>query len=82
MLRDTDMSEKKPGGPNKYQINYLPVKQRYRNNVKNFCSYPGADANTDHNMLMIKVRLILKTEHGAKKVQKWDVGKLKQGNNR
>ena len=49
--------------------------------MKNSCSYPGADADTDHNMVMMKVRLRLKKIHGAKKVQKWDVEKLKQGDN-
>ena len=38
---------KKPGDAGRYQIDYILVKQRYRNSVKNSREYPVADADTD-----------------------------------
>ena len=68
---------KKPGDTSIYQIDNTLEMQRYSNSVKNSCCYPGAEANTDHNMVMMKVKLRLKKIHGAKKVQRWNVEKLK-----
>ena len=70
MMRDKDIRGKKPGDTNRYQIDYILVKQRYRNSMKNSCSYLRVDANTDHIMVIIRVRIRLKYVHGAKKVQK------------
>jgi len=51
---------KRPGDTGRFQIDYILVKQRYRNSVQNSRAYPGADANTDHNLVMAKIRLRLK----------------------
>ena len=41
------------------------MRQRYRNSVKNACSYPGADADTDHNLVIITAKAKIKeTEEG------------------
>jgi len=45
---------KMPGDINIYQINYIMVKKRFRNQVKDCRSYPGADIDSDHNLLMMK----------------------------
>ena len=62
---------KRPGDTGRFQIDYILVKQRYRNSVKNSRTYPGADANTDHNLVMANIKLKLKKIRRAKKVRKW-----------
>ena len=51
---------KRPGDTGRYQLDYILIKHRYRNSVKNSRTYPGADANTDHNLIVAKVKLRLK----------------------
>src|SRR6476469_5382073 len=38
---------KSPGDFRRYRIDYILVRQRYRNNVKSSWSYPGADVDSD-----------------------------------
>ena len=68
---------KMPGDIGRYQIDYIMVKQRFRNSVKKSCSYPGADADSDHNLVCMKVKLQLKNIKSGKKVAKWDREQLK-----
>ena len=51
---------KKPGDTGRYQLDYILVRQRYRNSVKNAHSYPGADADSDHNLVAMKAVVTLK----------------------
>ena len=51
---------KKPGDTGRYQIDYIMVKQRYRNSVKSSWSYPGADVDSDHNLISMRVQVRLK----------------------
>ena len=51
---------KAPGDRERYQLDYIMVRQRYRNSVKNSRTLPGADADTDHNMVAMTVSLQLK----------------------
>ena len=39
---------KQPGDGNRYQIDYIMIKQRYRNSIKDARSYSGPEADTDH----------------------------------
>jgi hypothetical protein len=68
---------KKPGDTGRHQIDYILVKQRYRNSVKTSCSYPGADADSDHNLVAIRVKLKLKKICRGKKQRRWDIERLK-----
>ena len=65
-----------PGDRERYQLDYIMVQQRYRNSVKNSCSYPGADADTDHNLVMMKTNIKLKKIRKAKPKMKWNLTKL------
>ena len=57
----------------RYQLDYIMVRQRYRNSAKNSHAYPGADADTDHNLVMMTVYLTLKIVKCKKKISKrWD----------
>ena len=49
------------------------VKHRYRNSVKNACSLPGADIDSDHNPIAIRLKKIKK----AKKFISWNTEILK-----
>ena len=51
---------KSPGGLRRYQIDYILVRQRYRNSVKSSWSYPGADVDSDHNLVAMRLKLKLK----------------------
>ena len=56
---------KKPGDLARFQIDYIMVKHRFRNAVKKSFSYPGADCDSDHNLVLMKIKLFLK------KIRKW-----------
>src|SRR6476469_9441440 len=45
---------KSPGDLKSYQIDYILVRQRFRNSVKCSWSYPGADVDSDHNLVAVE----------------------------
>ena len=67
-----------PGHGEKYQIDYIMVKQRYRNVVKKVCTLPGADAETDHNLLAATIRMRLKRIRKTRRRKKWNLDKLSE----
>ena len=67
---------KQPGDARRYQIDYILVRKRYRNSVKSSWSYPGADADTDHNLVKMKMRVKLKVIKRGKEQQKWNMEKF------
>lgn len=47
---------KNAGGIARYQIDYILLsKKRFMNQVKGCRSYPGADVETDHNLVTMKI---------------------------
>ena len=68
---------RKPGDTERYQLDYILVKQRYRNGVKNARSYPSADANSDHNLVLIEMDIKMKKLRKREMQKKWDIEKLK-----
>jgi len=68
---------KKPGDTTRYQIDYILVRQRYRNSVKGSWSYPGADIDSDHNLVAMSLNVKLKKITKERRRQKWDMCKLK-----
>ena len=69
---------KAAGDTARYQIDYILVNQRYKNSVKRSLAYPGADCDSDHNLVMVTVQLKLKKMRGSSKVTRIDNAKLKQ----
>ena len=69
---------KKPGDTGRYQIDYILVRQRYRNGVKRSWSYPGADVYTDHSLVAMQMKVKLKAIQKGKKKQKWNLENLKK----
>ena len=53
------------------------VRQRYRNSVKSSCSYPGADIDSDHNLVAMRVQIKLKKIKKCAGRKRWNVTKLK-----
>ena len=51
---------KVPWDTRSQQIDFILVKQRYNNSVKNAVAYPGADCYSEHNLVMMKIKLRLK----------------------
>src|SRR6516225_7306849 len=72
---------KKPGDTGRFQIDYLLVKQRYRNGVKCANSLPGADCNSDHNMVVMRMAVKLKKLSKTRQKLKWDFDTLKRKEN-
>ena len=68
---------KKPGDTGRFQIDYILVRQRYRNSVKSSWSYPGADINSDHSLVAMKMNVKLKKIERARKQRKWNMDKFK-----
>ncbi|KAL4084163.1 hypothetical protein QTP88_027996 [Uroleucon formosanum] len=62
----------------RYQIDYIMVKKRFRNQVKDCRSYPGADIDSDHNLLMMKNNLKFKKIVSRKNNDRWHINKLKE----
>jgi len=70
---------KMPGDINRYQLDYIMVKNRYKNQIKSSKSYPGADIDSDHNLVMIKsVLKFKKLERPKNKGPDWNLCQLKQ----
>ena len=67
---------KMPGDIGRYQLDYILVKHRYRNSVKDSRAYPGADANTDHNLVAAKIELKLKVIQRRTGVKRWCISSL------
>ena len=70
---------KSPGDVIRNQIDYILIRKRFRNSVKNCKTYPGADIGSDHNPLVCKISVRLKRVmpvNQNKKKEFIDFGKL------
>ena len=52
---------KSPDGDTRNQIDYILTNKRFRNCVKQAKTYPGSDINSDHNPVIVKMKIQLKT---------------------
>jgi len=52
---------KSPDEQTRNQIDYILVNQRFRNAVRSCKTYPGADCNSDHNLLVTNIVCKMKT---------------------
>ena len=46
-----------PGDRNRNQIDYITINRRFRNAIHQAKTYPGADCNSDHNLLVATVEI-------------------------
>ena len=70
---------KAPGDKRILQLDYIIVRQRKKTSGKNSCSYPGANVDSDNNLVIMKVGLKLKKVAKAKLILKWDREPIKNG---
>ncbi|CAI6343800.1 unnamed protein product [Macrosiphum euphorbiae] len=68
---------KAPGDIARYQIDYIMTKQRFRNQIKQCKAYPGADINSDHNLLIMESELKYKNIKKKNNIKRWNLQKLK-----
>ena len=69
---------KMPGDLGRYQIDFILVRNRFKNQIKSCNTYPGAGINSDHNLVMMKCDLkFKKIKKPIKKYHKWNLEKLK-----
>lgn len=68
---------KRPGDTARYQIDYIMTKQRFRNQVKQCKTYPGADINSDHNLVIMETQLKYKILKKGRCIKKWNLEMLK-----
>ena len=62
-----------PGDKARYQLDYILVKQRYRNGVKNCRAYPGLDIYSDHNPVIMSMKIKLKKIKKQIAKKKWNL---------
>ncbi|KAL4142182.1 hypothetical protein QTP88_004691 [Uroleucon formosanum] len=66
-----------PGDTNRYQLYYLLTKSRFKKQIMTSHSYPGAEIDSDHNLVTMKYKITpMKTTKRPKR-NTWDVEKLK-----
>ena len=67
-----------PGDQYRNQIDYILVRRRFRNSIKNVKTYPGADIMSDHCLLLGKFKVKIKRVKKSQKKPKYDLDLLKQ----
>ena len=70
---------KSPGDISRHQLDYILIRKRHRNSIKQCKTFPGADIGSDHNPVIAKVSVRLKraAPKGQNKIKELiDWGKL------
>jgi len=68
---------KAPEDRSRHQLDYIIVKHRFQNSVKDVQTLPGADIDSDHNLLLAKICTRLKKIiRFQKRRPQWDLEKL------
>ncbi|XP_008484699.1 uncharacterized protein LOC103521365 [Diaphorina citri] len=71
----------KPGGVDKYQIDYIMIRRSQMKYALQCKTYPGADIYTDHNLVFMKMRLDTKRKiRRVLNIKKYNLSKLKEPN--
>ena len=64
---------KAPGDWSQHQLDYILVKHQFRNSVKDVQTLSGADTDSDHNLLVARLKKIIIFQ---KSRPRWDLEKL------
>jgi len=67
-----------PRGVGMYQIDFIMVKDKFKNQIKISRSYPGADIDSGHNFVMMKCNLKFKNIKRREKTNRWQTNKLNE----
>ena len=68
---------KSPGDIVRNHIDYIMINERCKNAVTNVKTYPGADVGSDHNPVLMPIKIKLKTTFQRKPPEKYDLQQLK-----
>lgn len=66
-----------PGDTNRYQIDYLLIKSRFKKQIMTSHSYPGAEIDSDHNLVTMKYKTAPMKITKRPKRNIWNVEELK-----
>ena len=69
---------KNPGDISRNQIDYTMFNERFRNCIKQAKTYPGADKNSDHNPVVVKINMKLKRTNATKRSEQLELNLLKE----
>uniref|UniRef100_A0A8D8Z2U9 Craniofacial development protein 2 n=1 Tax=Cacopsylla melanoneura TaxID=428564 RepID=A0A8D8Z2U9_9HEMI len=65
-----------PSGEYRNQIDFILVPQSFRKDLKSACAYPGADVNSDHNPVVITLKMGFRKTKKNPPTRRIDVRKL------
>ena len=68
---------KSPGDVTRNQIDYILIKDRFKNSIRRCKTYPGADIGSDHNPVIANTRIKLKIPRKSKQNPKADITALR-----
>ena len=69
---------KSPGDVKRNQIDYILIRKRFRNSIKQCKTYPGADIGSDHNPVVATMKIRLKkAQSKSEKKTLYDIDSLK-----
>ena len=66
-----------PGDISKIQMDYVIFNGRFRNCIKEAKTYPGADTNSDHIPVVVKINMKLKRTNATKRSEQLELNLLK-----
>ena len=69
---------KSPGDVTRNQIDYILIKDRFKNSVKRCKAYPGADIGSDHNPVVANIKIKLKIPRKSDHKPGVDITALRQ----
>ncbi|XP_067004726.2 craniofacial development protein 2-like, partial [Anabrus simplex] len=64
------------GDTRRSQIDLIMIRQRFKNRVLDCKTFPGADVDSDHNLLVMKCHLKFKKLKKGQNAKRWDLDKL------
>ena len=71
---------KSPGDVCRNQIDYIMINDRFKNSVKNVKTHPGADIDSDHNPVVMNLKLKLKIRQKPRVHEQYNLNMLKEEN--
>ena len=67
-----------PDKETKNQIDYVLIDKRFRNGIQNSKSMPEADCESDHNPVIVTMKIRLQRVRKFKKTVKWNINNFKK----
>ena len=69
---------KSPGDISRNQIDCIRFNERFRNCIKQAKTSPGANLNSDHNPVVVKINMKLKRTNATKRSEQLELNLLKE----